>query len=61
MRAREKNTENSSVMGTINRLPEAVRNTVRSGTVLFDLTRVVEELVFNSVDAGATKVINSSR
>ncbi|KDO71495.1 hypothetical protein CISIN_1g0005861mg, partial [Citrus sinensis] len=43
-------------MGTINRLPEAVRNTVRSGTVLFDLTRVVEELVFNSVDAGATKV-----
>ncbi|KAH9710584.1 DNA mismatch repair protein MLH3 [Citrus sinensis] len=43
-------------MGTINRLPEAVRNMVRSGTVLFDLTRVVEELVFNSVDAGATKV-----
>ncbi|KAJ0097652.1 hypothetical protein Patl1_29279 [Pistacia atlantica] len=43
-------------MGTIKRLPETVRNTVRSGVVLFDLTRVVEELVFNSLDAGATKV-----
>ncbi|PWA95111.1 DNA mismatch repair protein family [Artemisia annua] len=30
---------------------------MRSGVVLFDLTRVVEELVFNSLDAGATKVI----
>ncbi|KAJ4714043.1 DNA mismatch repair protein MLH3 [Melia azedarach] len=43
-------------MGKIKRLPEAVRNTVRSGIFLFDLTRVVEELVFNSLDAGATKV-----
>ncbi|PWA72533.1 DNA mismatch repair protein family [Artemisia annua] len=30
---------------------------MRSGVVLFDLTRVVEKLVFNSLDAGATKVI----
>ncbi|KAF2291688.1 hypothetical protein GH714_028137 [Hevea brasiliensis] len=29
---------------------------MRSGIILFDLTRVVEELVFNSLDAGATKV-----
>ncbi|XP_057448914.1 DNA mismatch repair protein MLH3 isoform X2 [Lotus japonicus] len=37
-------------------LPEAVRSSVRSGIFLFDLTRVVEELVFNSLDARATKV-----
>ncbi|KAK0604478.1 hypothetical protein LWI29_015995 [Acer saccharum] len=43
-------------MGAIKRLPEALRNTVRSGVVLFDLTRVVEELVFNCLDAGAKKV-----
>ncbi|KAK2657642.1 hypothetical protein Ddye_010694 [Dipteronia dyeriana] len=43
-------------MGAVKRLPEALRNTVRSGVVLFDLTRVVEELVFNSLDAGAKKV-----
>ncbi|KAM7257724.1 hypothetical protein ACFE04_013465 [Oxalis oulophora] len=40
----------------IKRLPESVRNSVRSGIILFDLTRVVEELVFNSLDAAATKV-----
>ena len=38
-------------------LPEAVRSSVRSGVVLYDLTTVVEELIFNSLDAGATKVI----
>jgi DNA mismatch repair protein MLH3 len=43
-------------MRSINPLPEAVRSSVRSGIILFDLTRVVEELVFNSLDAGATKV-----
>lgn len=44
-------------MRNINSLPEAVRSSVRSGIILFDLTRVVEELVFNSLDAGASKVI----
>ncbi|KAI3821430.1 hypothetical protein L1987_08998 [Smallanthus sonchifolius] len=29
---------------------------MRSGIILFDLTRVLEELVFNSLYAGATKV-----
>lgn len=37
-------------------MPEALRSSVRSGIILFDLTRVVEELVFNSLDAGSTKV-----
>ncbi|XP_040937554.1 DNA mismatch repair protein MLH3 isoform X3 [Gossypium hirsutum] len=44
------------VMGSIKPLPDAVRSTVRSATILFDLTRVVEELIFNSLDAAATKV-----
>lgn len=43
-------------MGSIKPLPEAVWSSVRSGIVLYDLTRVVEELVYNSLDAGATKV-----
>lgn len=37
-------------------MPEAVHSSVRSGIILFDLTRVVEELIYNSLDAGATKV-----
>lgn len=37
-------------------MPEAVRSSVRSGIILFDITRVVEELVFNSLDSGASKV-----
>ena len=41
-------------------MPEAVRSSVRSGIILFDLTRVVEELVFNSLDAGASKVNKSN-
>lgn len=45
-------------MRRIELLPESVRSCMRSGVVLFDLTRVVEELVFNSLDAGATKVVN---
>ncbi|KAK8653150.1 hypothetical protein V6N13_127163 [Hibiscus sabdariffa] len=43
-------------MGSIKPLPEAVRATVRSASILFDLTRVVEELIFNSLDADASKV-----
>ncbi|CAL5373562.1 unnamed protein product [Camellia sinensis] len=43
-------------MRDIKHLPEAVRSSVRSGIVLFNLTRVVEELIFNSLDARATKV-----
>ncbi|KAL6959813.1 hypothetical protein U1Q18_039969 [Sarracenia purpurea var. burkii] len=43
-------------MGDIRHLPQAVYSSVRSGIILFDLTRVVEELVFNSLDAGATKI-----
>lgn len=43
-------------MRSIKVLPESVRSSMRSGVILYDLTRVVEELVFNSLDAGATKV-----
>ncbi|XP_048334561.2 DNA mismatch repair protein MLH3 [Ziziphus jujuba] len=43
-------------MRSIKPLPEAVRSSVRSGIVLFDLTRVVEELIYNCLDAGASKV-----
>ncbi|KAL1215632.1 DNA mismatch repair protein MLH3 [Cardamine amara subsp. amara] len=43
-------------MKTIKPLPEGVRHSIRSGIFMFDMTRVVEELVFNSLDAGATKV-----
>ncbi|WZZ76786.1 hypothetical protein YC2023_088156 [Brassica napus] len=43
-------------MKTIKPLPEGVRRSMRSGIIMFDMTRVVEELLFNSLDAGATKV-----
>ncbi|XP_031093800.1 DNA mismatch repair protein MLH3 isoform X2 [Ipomoea triloba] len=43
-------------MRSIAKLPEAVHSSIRSGIVLYDLTRVVEELVYNSLDAGANKV-----
>ncbi|KAJ0240725.1 DNA mismatch repair protein MLH3 [Hirschfeldia incana] len=43
-------------MKTIKPLPEGVRHSMRSGIIMFDMARVVEELVFNSLDAGATKV-----
>lgn len=45
-----------SSMTSIRPLSDDVRSSLRSGIFLFDLTRVVEELVFNSLDAGATKV-----
>ncbi|KAL3525170.1 hypothetical protein ACH5RR_013542 [Cinchona calisaya] len=44
------------MMRRIKPLPEAIRSSVRSGIIVYDVTRVVEELVFNSLDAGATKV-----
>lgn len=37
-------------------MPESVRSSVRTGIILLDVTRVVEELVYNSLDAGASKV-----
>lgn len=45
-------------MASIRPLPEAVRSSIRSGISLFDLTRIVEELVYNSLDARATKVLS---
>ncbi|MCL7024487.1 hypothetical protein MKW94_003808 [Papaver nudicaule] len=43
-------------MRTIKQLPKDVYSSLRSSVVLFDLTRVAEELIFNSIDANATKV-----
>lgn len=43
-------------MASIKPLSEAVHSSVRSSIILFDLSRVVEELIYNSLDAGATKV-----
>ncbi|KAL9249882.1 DNA mismatch repair protein MLH3-like protein [Drosera capensis] len=43
-------------MESIKPLPESVRSSLRSGFVICDLTRVVEELVYNSLDAGATRI-----
>ncbi|XP_039159136.1 DNA mismatch repair protein MLH3 isoform X2 [Eucalyptus grandis] len=43
-------------MSAVKPLSGAVHSSMRSGVVLFDLASVVEELVFNSVDAGAKKV-----
>lgn len=43
-------------MSAVKPLSDTVHSSMRSGVVLFDLTSVVEELVFNSVDAGAKKV-----
>lgn len=44
-------------MGSIKPLQDDVRSTVRSATILSGLTRVVEELIFNSLDAAASKVL----
>ncbi|KAL1814883.1 DNA mismatch repair protein MLH3 isoform X1 [Daucus carota subsp. sativus] len=44
------------VRGIIKPLPETVKSSVRSGVLVYDFTRVVEELIYNSLDAGATKV-----
>lgn len=38
-------------------MPRAVYSSLRSSVIFFDLTRVVDELVSNSIDAGATKVM----
>lgn len=46
-------------MRSIKRLPGSVHSSLRSSVYLFDFTRVVEELIFNSVDAGSTKVLVS--
>ncbi|KNA24368.1 hypothetical protein SOVF_016200 [Spinacia oleracea] len=43
-------------METIKPLSEAVQSIVRSGFIISCLTTVVEELIYNSLDAGATKV-----
>ncbi|XP_019054912.1 PREDICTED: DNA mismatch repair protein MLH3 isoform X2 [Nelumbo nucifera] len=43
-------------MKSIKHLPKGVHSSLRSSVILFDLTRVVEELIFNSLDAGATKI-----
>ncbi|KAL5706128.1 hypothetical protein ACHQM5_024336 [Ranunculus cassubicifolius] len=44
-------------MTSIKHLPSDVYSTLRSTIILFDLARVVEELIYNSIDAGAAKVI----
>ena len=43
-------------MASIRLLSYVVCNSMCSGILLFDLTQVVEELVFNNLDAGLTKV-----
>ncbi|KAL4186439.1 hypothetical protein AMTRI_Chr09g33890 [Amborella trichopoda] len=43
-------------MKCIERLPRSVCSSLRSSAILFDLPKVVEELIYNSVDARATKV-----
>uniref|UniRef100_A0A1D1ZIW5 DNA mismatch repair protein Mlh3 n=1 Tax=Anthurium amnicola TaxID=1678845 RepID=A0A1D1ZIW5_9ARAE len=43
-------------MKRIKHLPGSVHTSLRSSVFLFDMTRVVEELILNSLDAGATKV-----
>ena len=47
-------------MQTIKRLPESVHSSLRSSVVLSDLPRVVEELIYNSIDANASKVLLSN-
>ncbi|PKA56543.1 DNA mismatch repair protein MLH3 [Apostasia shenzhenica] len=44
-------------MNGIRHLSHNVHGCLRSSTIFFDLPRVVEELVHNSVDAGSTKVV----
>ncbi|KAL6844606.1 hypothetical protein ACP4OV_025265 [Aristida adscensionis] len=43
-------------MKTIKRLPENVHSSLRSSTILSDIPRVVEELIYNSIDANASKI-----
>ncbi|KAG0465893.1 hypothetical protein HPP92_020057 [Vanilla planifolia] len=49
----------SSIMKEIKRLSQSMHSSLRSATVLFDLPRIVEELVYNSLDASSTKVLVS--
>lgn len=44
-------------MKKIKCLPVSVHSSLRASVFLFDITRVVEELVLNSLDAGATEVM----
>jgi hypothetical protein len=46
-------------MESIKRLPKNDHSIVRSSIILFDLPRVVEELIYNSIDAGSSKVFLS--
>lgn len=46
-------------MQTIKRLPKSVHSSLRSTIILSDLPRVVEELIYNSIDANASKVLLS--
>ena len=43
-------------MATIKPLSETVLSAVRSGFIISSLATVVEELIYNSLDAGARKV-----
>ncbi|VAI20910.1 unnamed protein product [Triticum turgidum subsp. durum] len=43
-------------MQSIKRLPKSVHSSLRSSIILSDLPRVVEELVYNSIDANARKI-----
>ncbi|XP_023157456.1 DNA mismatch repair protein MLH3 isoform X3 [Zea mays] len=43
-------------MQTIKRLPKSVHSSLRSGVILSDLPRVIEELIYNSIDANASKI-----
>ncbi|WVZ62846.1 hypothetical protein U9M48_012542 [Paspalum notatum var. saurae] len=43
-------------MQTIKRLPKSVYSSLRSSIILSDLPRVVEELIYNSIDANASKI-----
>ena len=44
-------------MQTIKRLPQSVHSSLRSSVILSDLPRVIEELIYNSIDANASKVL----
>uniref|UniRef100_A0ACD5YCS6 Uncharacterized protein n=1 Tax=Avena sativa TaxID=4498 RepID=A0ACD5YCS6_AVESA len=43
-------------MQNIKRLPKSVHSSLRSSIILSDLPRVVEELIYNSIDANAKKI-----
>ncbi|KAG0544770.1 hypothetical protein BDA96_02G305200 [Sorghum bicolor] len=43
-------------MQTIKRLPKSVHSSLRSSVILSDLPRVIEELIYNSIDANASKI-----